>query len=310
MDTALSFITGVSSPHLRDSHICFRGQAVCSRPLPTACTRARNVLVGVRCAATVPSPGTATNGKIQVYPSADNVAVGDTLRVEYYPPEGTFDHVISSGSKKSLYWAGGFADWSGDEKDETLLFPMIPLEGGGYRVSVCVPDYAKSIAFGFTDESGLAWDTNGGNYYRIPVRFQKRYNAKDDMVEEFEAERTKQISMDLKRESASPPVLDVAEERTLHKIRGEATMVAEKKGLGNIHISLARDTFDRYDDGRNGYIPTSKVATALETMGFDLTQSHVDELVARFVKGENASMTEFMLLYAELELADEGLEIV
>jgi hypothetical protein len=254
------------------------------------------------------SQGATTQQRVAVYPSATDVAVGDTLRVEYDPPQGVFAHVTDSDSAKLLFWAGGFNDWNGDEDDETLLFPMIPLEGGRYRVSICVPDYAKSVVFGFTDESGFAWDTNDGKYFRIPIRFQKRYNPKEEVVEEFEASNT--ISMDLKRESASPPVLDVAEERTLHKIRGEATMVGEEKGLGNIHISQARDTFDRYDTGRKGFISISNVASALEVMGFDLPQSRVTELVTKFVAGDKASMTEFMLLYAELELDDEGINIV
>jgi hypothetical protein len=308
MHSYLNFITAAGVANVKTSQQSFRKYVNFGGPQRVCSRQGRRASAGVQCATALMSQGATAQGRVAIYPSPIDVAVGDTLRVEYDPPEGIFAHVSNSNSAKLLFWAGGFNDWNGDEEDETLLFPMIPLEEGRYRVSVCVPDYAKSVVFGFTDESGFAWDTNDGKYFRIPIRFQKRYNAKEEVVEEFEASNT--ISMDLKRESASPPVLDVAEERNLHKIRGEATMVGEEKGLGNIHISQARDTFDRYDTGRKGFISISNVASALEVMGFDLPQSRVADLVSKFVSGDKASMTEFMLLYAELELDDEGIDIV
>lgn len=252
------------------------------------------------CATTAGAVATGA-GTISVIPDR-SVSVGDVLYVEYAPPEGLFD----LGSDALLYWAGGFKGWTGESADETLLFPLVRLGHGRYRVSVCVPDYATSIQFGFCDAAGYAWDMA----YAIPVRYQKR-PKKDGTVEEFVAGGDGAFDSDLARESASPPVLTVDAEENLHKIRGEATLVGEDSGIGNVFIAQVRDTFDRFDVDRTGTIPAEKIGATLSALNFDLDKSRVAELTAKYV-GDNdtCSMTEFMSLYCELELEDEGLDIV
>lgn len=267
----------------------------------------------IACASALEPQTAAKTGSISVLPSASDVAVGDTLSIEYTPPAGLFD--TSLDSKTLFYWAGGFRDWSGEAENETLTFPLIPLGDGRFRVSICIPEYANSVTFGFTDDSGFKWDTNNGDFFRICVKYQKRLN-KDGKVEAFVADEDDASDSsgggrDLQNLSASPPVLKEGEEDILHKVRGEAALVAEETGLGAIQVNQARDVFTRVDKDWKGTIPISSVGHALAELDFDLPQSRIDELVAKYVKDDHvATMTEFVLIYAELEAADEGINMI
>jgi hypothetical protein len=249
-------------------------------------------------------------GKIKVIPDKD-VSVGDVFYIEYEPPAGRFN----LDSADVLYWAGGFKNWTGDSADETLLFPLVKLGPGRFRVSICVPDYAESVNFGFCDTDGFSWDM----LYSLPVKYRKRARE-DGTVEEFEAdigraeaedESEGEYDTDLTRESASPPVLSVEAEENLHRMRGEAQIIGEESGIGSVFISQVRDTFARFDEDRTGLIKKSLIGTLLSTLNFDLDDERVVELTAEYVgSSEMCTMAEFMSLYCHLESNDEGLDIV
>lgn len=257
---------------------------------------------------TLPTPANAKEaGVVVVYPSANEVAVGDTLSVEYTPPPNKFSHE----SKATVLWAGGFAEWDPeDESNNTLFFPMMPIAHGRYRVSLCVPNFATNIQFAITDTSGFEWDLNGGSLFEIKVKYQQRPTS-DGEVENFDATQTEtKHRVQLDHPTAIEPVLQPDVEENLHRVRGEAVLIGEEKGLGNIQISQARDTFDRFDRDRTGTMLTADIPKALELLDFDLEEERINELCNMYVKGEKASMTEFMLVYADLEMADEGIQMV
>lgn len=244
--------------------------------------------------------------------------MGDTLVVEYTPAAGVF------APDDTLFWAGGFRGWRGREEDETLLFPMIREEAGAeggfeWRVSVAVPEFATGVGFGFCDAAGFNVDLDGGEGYCVGVKFQKKVGEDGEVVdvvagegeEEEEEGVEEEGGRDLERKSASEPVLSVAEEETLHRVRGEATMAGEEAGLGSVFISQVRDVFDRFDVGRKGEVGVAVVGQLLEELGFDIGEERLQTLLRKYIGGGNVcGMTEFMLLYCELELADEGIDIV
>lgn len=254
----------------------------------------------------------AGTGKIRVIPDKE-VSVGDVLYIEYEPPAGVFN----LDSEDMLYWAGGFKNWTGDSADETLMFPLVKLGPSQFRVSLCVPDYAESIKFGFCDSNGFAWDMG----YSVPVKYRKR-GKNDGTVEEFVATEEGEEAVaetvaggefdaDLARESASPPVLTVDAEENLHKMRGEAQIVGEESGIGSVFISQVRDTFARFDDDRSGLVKVSQVGNILSALNFDLDDDRVSDLTSRFIGSTDiCTMAEFMALYCHLESNDEGLDIV
>lgn len=87
------------------------------------------------------------------YEGPSELSIGDTIRINYKPR-----------GFEPLYFLGGFG-WDGNDKPMTL--PMIPSGDGLYRVSVNLPNFAKSLDFCFSD--GVRYDTNDGNLYHIMV---------------------------------------------------------------------------------------------------------------------------------------------
>lgn len=277
-------------------------------PSPASSKRCRAPAVAsVSPAATAPAVGA---GSIKVIPEGD-VSVGDVIYIEYKPPAGMFD---LENDDEMISFAGGFKGWTGAEDDETLIFPCTKLLDGALRVSVCVPDYATSIQFGFFNQSGFAFDMT----YAITVKFRKRpkKGSEEGEVEMYvageEAEVDEaQFGADLKRESASAPVLTVDAEETLHQIRGEATMVGEEAGVGSVFISQVRDTFSRFDVEGVGLIQVEDIPRVLGALSFELDDDRLKELTKKYVaRGDQCAMTEFMGLYCELENEDEGIVIV
>lgn len=258
----------------------------------------------------------AATGTIQVQADMDEIAVGDTLMIEYTPSPGSpfLDENVGT-----LLWTGGFNGWRGEESAtddddrggaaQTLHFPLMPLLNGSFRVSVMVPDYARTVDFAVSSASGFAWDDNDGQFFVIPVKYRKRLDREGE-VEAYVADTGVEIKRDAKVELSESPVMMPEVEKNLHRIRGEAALIGEEKGLGNILVSQARDTFERYDHGRVGLIEKSDVHNALADMCFDLPADKVEELMVRFVGEKQCSMVEFMLIYAELELEDYGILMV
>lgn len=252
----------------------------------------------------------SATGVISVDKDEDKIAVGDTLRIEYTPePESPLLESAEAGGV--LLWTGGFNGWRGtDDEGQTLAFPMTPLLNGSFRVGVTVPDYAKSLDFAITDHTGYLWDDNNGNYYSILVRHRKRVD-KEGKVEEYIASDGKEYSRDISADVTGSQVLRPGEEQRLQEIRGEAALVGEEQGLGNVLISQARDVFERFDHGRTGYIAVADIGKALSELCFDLEKEELAALTARFVANpEQCSMVEWMLMYSELELSDHGIEMV
>lgn len=111
------------------------------------------------------------------------------------------------------------------------------------------------------------------------------------------------------------PVLDDGEEAALHRSRGESALVGEAAGLGNIQISAARDAFERQDPDMTGVLSPSGAVRALVILGFDMDEGRLQELLATVgagggVEGEGLHMSDFMRVYADLENADEGIDIL
>lgn len=258
----------------------------------------------------------AATGKIVVLADIEEIAVGDTLMIEYTADAGSPFLEEDAGT---VLWTGGFNGWRGEEtKDDddrggaaqTLNFPFVPLLDGHFRVSVIVPDYARSIDFVVSSASGYIWDDNSGNFYTIPIKYRKHLDRHGE-VESFVANAGLEIKRDAKVELNESPVLMPEVESNMHRIRGEAAIIGEEKGLGNILVSQARDTFERYDYDRVGLIDIGDVSKALKDMAFDLENAEVDDLLQRFVKNEHkCSMVEWILIYAELELSDHGIQMV
>ncbi len=276
--------------------------------------RATTTVKRPTCSLTAPAHAA---GSITVNCDVNEIAVGDTLMIEYTPPEGSS---LLDSAAGTLLWTGGFNGWRGESKaegaredgsEQTLHFPFTPLLDGRFRVSVTVPDYAKSVDFCVTSANAWSWDDNNGNMYTLPVKYRKKVD-KDGQVIEFESnDKTQEVRREAKLEEDAPRVMVPEEEARLHRLRGEAALVGEEQGLGNILISQARDTFDMLDRDKVGTITAQDVGKALEHLSFDLSDDELNDLVKRFVKDEGkVTMVEFMLLYSELELNDYGLQMV
>ena len=255
-----------------------------------------------------------TKPRFEIHPSKE-LAVGDTLRVTYTPAQSWIESTQPS-TLLMLAMCFNDADW---EKEKPVLFPLTETGTGDYRVSVNVPDFAKSLEFAFTD-GGFRWDTNEDQYYRVNIKYQQKLN-KDGEIEtvivgEGDEEGDDTIKRDLSAEDKFQPILKPNEEASLHRIRAEASVIGEKEGLGNIQVSLARDAFERYDDDRDGVIALKDLKQVLADIEFaDLDQDRYDELVRTFVdenptEETRVSMTAYMLMYSALEKDDEGIDIV
>lgn len=261
---------------------------------------------------TAQAEATLSETSTVVVDPSEEVAVGDTIKIKYTPPESW---TKKNGSSQLLLLAVGFNGWDGEEKP--LMFPLNMEGDGSFRATVTVPNFAKSVEFGFTD-GGTRWDVNDGNYYQIPVRYQQRLNKKGEL-ETFVAaeceEKDEQPKRDLEAEGEFQQILKPEEEESLHRIRGEAALIGEREGLGNMQISQARNMFDRYDFDRKGYIKLKDLRQVLHDIDFDLEDERYHELVKKFI-AENPSddtpvpMTAYMLLYSQLENDNEGIEMV
>ena len=237
--------------------------------------------------------------------------------IEYTPKDGS---PFLSDKTATILWTGGFNGWKGEEpkpeetddgSKQTLYFPFTPLLDGRYRVSIMVPNYAKSVDFCITSTNGWAWDDNNGAMYTIPVKYRKKLDKDGNIVEFVANDESEEVKRDAKVEEDGPRILVAEDEATLHRLRGEAALVGEEKGLGNILISHARDTFDRFDCNRAGTITAADVGEALKCMSFDLNDIELNDLIKKFVKdGNKVTMVEFMLIYSELEANDYGLDMV
>lgn len=312
------FITSAGAAQIRGTRLRDR-QAICGHPLRADRGLPQRGLRRARpaCPTATAAVTGQVAGKISVMGDATEIAVGDTITVEYTPAVGS--PFLAPERSRTLLWTGGFNGWRGDTgldetvnaAAQTLNFPFTPLLNGSFRVSIVIPDFAKSIDFAVTDQSGFAWDDNAGKCYSIPVKYRKRLDKKGE-VEEYVAEEGEEVMRDLSAEQAVSPVMIKEEEERLHQIRGEANLVGEEKGLGNILINEARDMFEKFDEGRMGLIPRAKVGEALEMMSFELAEGELDALLEKYVKegNEQCSMVEWMLIYSELELSDHGLDLV
>jgi len=305
----------VSAPALRRRTLC----AAAATPSPPASSAIDDS--GAITKPTIPGTFTFT-------PDGD-VSVGDTLSVTYTPPVGLFteDDVVC--------YAGGFNGWSSETDTTPLLFPAQSLFNGSYRVSVVVPNFARVLDFAFVQDAaagGVRYDDNSGALFHIPVVNQLRLTANGEVQsyvagsEDEEADGTRSgLEVDGDRGVdlsggggvggvGMDPVLDEGEEAALHRSRGESALVGEAAGLGNIQISAARDAFERLDPEMTGVLSVEASVRALVLLGFEMTEGRlrtlISEVGAKVGAGGELAMTDFMLVYADLENADEGIEIL
>ena len=68
-------------------------------------------------------------------PENDELAAEETVEIIYSPPAGLFEDM------DSLLYCGGFNGWDGE--DEAVTMPMMPTEGGKFRISISVPNFAR-----------------------------------------------------------------------------------------------------------------------------------------------------------------------
>lgn len=270
-----------------------------------------------------------TPGTVSVSPADRDVSVGDTLTLTYTPPPGLFtpDDVVC--------YAGGFNGWSSDTDTSPLLFPAQSLLDGRYRVAVVVPNFARILDFAFVQDAvsgGVRYDDNAGELFHIKVVNQLRLTP-DGEVQSYVADAEDAADGDADSAGGGgdrgvdlqggggvggvgmAPVLDDGEEAALHRSRGESALVGEAAGLGNIQISAARDAFERQDPDMTGVLSPSGAVRALVILGFDMDEGRLQELLATVgagggVEGEGLHMSDFMRVYADLENADEGIDIL
>ncbi len=223
----LGFIASCGGALLRDGRR-WKGRAVAhiSRQAAEAARGRRAQLVECSAAPALKP----VSGTIRVCCDVNEIAVGDTITIEYTPaPESPF---LADDFSSTVLWTGGFNGWRGDEESgagaQTLNFPFTPLLNGSFRVSVCVPDYAESLDFAVTDQSGYVWDNNSDEYYTIPVKYRKRLSQEGD-VEEYVAAEGEEVMRDLSAEQETSPVMVPEEEQRLHRIRGEAAWWARRR---------------------------------------------------------------------------------
>lgn len=258
--------------------------------------------------------GVAT-GEIRVHGDASEIAVGDTIVIEYTPCANS--PLLDNDTAGILLWTGGFNGWKGlgssedDGSSQTLHFPFTPLLDGKFRISITVPDYATSVDFCVTSSANSwLWDDNSGDMYIIPVKYRKKMD-KEGKVEEYVADKGIEIKRDAKAEENTSPVMMPEEEEVLHRIRGEASLVGEEKGLGSILISQARDVFERFDHSRKGIILVTEIPAALKELSFELSDEETKDLIKQYVKDDTiCTMVEWMIIYSELELSDYGIQMV
>eukprot|EP00168_Porphyra_purpurea_P010340 TRINITY_DN2544_c0_g1_i5.p1 TRINITY_DN2544_c0_g1~~TRINITY_DN2544_c0_g1_i5.p1 ORF type:complete len:400 (+),score=94.06 TRINITY_DN2544_c0_g1_i5:172-1200(+) len=215
------------------------------------------------------------------------------------------------------------------------LFPAQSLFNGSYRVSVVVPNFARVLDFAFVQDAttgGVRYDDNSGALFHIPVVNQLRLTANGEVQsyvagsEDEDADGARS-GMELDGDRGvdvtggggvggvgMDPVLDEGEEAALHRSRGESALVGEAAGLGNIQISAARDAFERFDPEMTGVLSVEASVRALVLLGFEMTEGRLrtllSEVGAEGGAGEGLAMADFMLVYADLENADEGIDIL
>ncbi|GAB0491967.1 hypothetical protein MMPV_003225 [Pyropia vietnamensis] len=272
-----------------------------------------------------------TPGTFTFSPSDRDVSVGDTLTLTYTPPPGLFtpDDVVC--------YAGGFNGWSAETDTSPLLFPAQSLLDGRYRVAVVVPNFARVLDFAFVQdavEGGVRYDDNGGKLFHIGVVNQLRLTP-DGEVQSYVANVDGSADDDADADGVGgdsrrgvdikggggvggvgmAPVLGEGEEEALHRSRGESALVGEAAGLGNIQISAARDAFERQDPAMRGVLSAASAVKALLFLGFEMDEERLKEVqatagVRERGEAEGLHMSDFMRVYAELENADEGIEIL
>lgn len=244
------------------------------------------------------------------------MSVGDTLTVTYTPPAGLFtpDDVVC--------YAGGFNGWSSETDTSPLLFPAQSLLDGRYRVAVVVPNFARVLDFAFVQDAaagGVRYDDNGGALFHIGVVNQLRLTP-DGEVQSYVANKDGS-AVDAGADGAGgdgdggvgmEPVLDEGAEAALHRSRGESAAVGEAAGLGNIQISAARDAFERQDPAMTGVLSVAAAVRALVILGFEMDERRLRELRSTVGAGggDDLHMSDFVRVYADLENADEGIDIL
>lgn len=259
------------------------------------------------------------------------MSVGDTLTVTYTPPAGLFtpDDVVC--------YAGGFNGWSSETDTSPLLFPAQSLLDGRYRVAVVVPNFARVLDFAFVQDAaagGVRYDDNGGALFHIGVVNQLRLTP-DGEVQSYVANKDGS-AVDAGADGAGgdgdggggrgvdlaggggvggvgmEPVLDEGAEAALHRSRGESAAVGEAAGLGNIQISAARDAFERQDPTMTGVLSVAAAVRALVILGFEMDERRLRELRSTVGAGggDDLHMSDFVRVYADLENADEGIDIL
>lgn len=295
------------------------------------------------------------------YEGPSELSIGDTIRINYIPKEF-----------EPLYFLGGFG-WDGNDKPMTL--PMIPSGDGSYRVSVNLPNFAKSLDFCFSD--GVRYDSNDGKLYHIMVSM-KRGNSYRQIIELLviklipnleptvfpclmifllfgdgfqvtniqmpeddgtiisyrqeadgslsrtgiikkqdpqelqkmvDASVKKNINKDLEVK------ITVDEQTRVQEMRADAARLAKDLGLSNMLANEARDAFDRFADRRRDLLPFSKLAEVFSLLGFDLEEQELTSLILKYTLDKNPTATtinirEFMLMFAELDTADTGIDMV
>lgn len=168
------------------------------------------------------------SGQVRQVPEKP-VAVGDAVTIVYRPPEGYFHGT-------DIHFAGGYNGWTGE--DVPVMTPTEPYNEGEFRVVVTVPNFAKSIDFAFSD--GVRYDTNDGDYFHIPIRFQQRMSKEGD-VETFDASSPEERRIDdaefRDADGSKVPAISVEEEERLHESRARAALVGREFDIGAIYVS-------------------------------------------------------------------------
>lgn len=255
------------------------------------------------------------HGSVTFIPENEELAAEETVEVIYSPPEGLFE------GADSLLYCGGFNGWDGEE--EAMTMPMMPAEGGKFRISISVPNFARVLDFVVTD--GVRYDTGpegafyhamvthvreadkGGNIvtYRQDADGKLTKTGVIEKVDPQELERMMDEAAKAQGAAAAAPVpaepmvdetmadveqgmrqeitVTIDEQDAVQKMRAEASVLGERLGLGNMQVNEARDAFDVFDS-KDGLLEFENVGKVLEKLGFDeLDSTQQAELIGEHV---------------------------